>query len=173
MIILKILVVSDNHGDRYALKELYEIYKNEVDYWLHCGDSEFGQTHDAWKIFKTVEGNMDISGQFPLVRVENFEDNNFVVVHGHKHQVKRSTEPMKKLALEHDSKVVFYGHTHVAKVTSEDGRYFINPGSISEPRGHLPKGSYAIYEETKEETAIQFFDWNHDKLPELSQKLAL
>ena len=36
---------------------------------------------------------------------------------------------------------IFYGHTHVAKVDKMDDIFFINPGSISQPRGQLRIGS--------------------------------
>ena len=35
---MKILVVSDNHGDENGL-ELIHGYEDEIDHWFHCGDS--------------------------------------------------------------------------------------------------------------------------------------
>lgn len=168
---MKILIVSDNHGDQFVLEELHNIYQDEVDYWLHCGDSEFKKENVVWDIYQSVEGNMDWSNQYPFVRVVEIENQNFVVLHGHKHNVKRSLADMRDVALEEDAQFVFYGHTHVPKVSFKDGIYFINPGSITQPRGTLRVGSYAIYEEDKDGKAVQYYDWNHNKLPKLSQQL--
>lgn len=169
---MKVLVVSDNHKDEASLEELIYIYEDEsVDLWLHAGDSEFGADHAVWETFKTVKGNMDWENEFPLVRVETTAEKPFVLLHGHKHQAKYSRDSMAKVAKENDAHIVFYGHTHVAKVDTKDGIFFINPGSIAQPRGNLRKGSYAIYEQNEEGEWIRFYDWNHNELTELSQKL--
>lgn len=168
---MEVLIVSDNHKDEYRLEELVNIYRNDMDLWLHCGDSEFGINHSLWETFKTVRGNMDWENQFPEVRIEKVEDEVFAVLHGHKHQVKYSLDAMAEVASENDAKIVFYGHTHIAEVSKMDDIYFINPGSISQPRGSLRVGSYAIYEKNGKNEQIRFFDWDHNELDELSQKL--
>ena len=94
---MKILVVSDNHRDESSLEELIHLYKDEVDYWFHCGDSEFKSSHPLWKTFKSVNGNMDYRNEFPDYRVETVGDENFVIVHGHRHQVKFSFNSLKKI----------------------------------------------------------------------------
>ncbi|HIZ71521.1 MAG TPA: metallophosphoesterase [Candidatus Atopostipes pullistercoris] len=168
---MKILVVSDNHGDENSLEELIHIYEDEIDHWFHCGDSEFKSSHSLWDTFKTVNGNMDYRNEFPDYRVETVEDENFVIVHGHKHQVKFSFEALTELANENNARIVFYGHTHIANVTKENDIYFINPGSISQPRGSFRKGSYLIYEKNNDEEYITYYDWNHNKIEDLSQKI--
>ena len=167
---LKMLIASDNHADDTRLYDLLSIY-NDIDLWLHCGDSEFYIDNELWDSYKTVRGNMDWENKFPEVRSEKASDFNVVVLHGHRHQVKNTNSLMLDEAVENDAKIVFYGHTHVAKVEKEQGIYFINPGSISQPRGDLRVGSYAIYEKNNEGEKISFYDWNHNELPELSQKL--
>lgn len=168
---MKTLVVSDNHGDEHSLEELIDIYHDEIDLWLHCGDSEFPSTHSVWDTFQTVAGNMDRPGEFPNSLVESRKGNIFGVVHGHNHQVRYSLEPMVKLAKDNDARIVFYGHTHVAKVDKQDGIYLINPGSIVQPRGSIREGSYAIYENDGRKEEIHFFDWNHNPIESLSQEL--
>lgn len=165
------LIVSDNHRDKESLDDLVHIYEDEIDLWLHCGDSEFGSDHSIWNTFKTVKGNMDFEKKFSEVRIEKQETTAFGVLHGHRHQVKTSLEPMAEVARANDVSIVFYGHTHVAKVDKMDDLFFINPGSIAQPRGPLRVGSYAIYEETEEGQWIYFYDWNHNELKDLSQKL--
>ena len=167
---MKILIVSDNHQDASRLEELLDIHE-DIDLWLHCGDSELYIENKLWNSYKTVRGNMDWESNFPEVRVEQTPDFNIVVLHGHRHQVKITNDLMLDEAKKNNAKIVFYGHTHIAKVEKEKGVYFINPGSISQPRGDLSIGSYAIYEQTNEGGFMTFFDWNHNELPELSQEL--
>lgn len=167
---MKILVASDNHREETGLYDLLNIY-DDIDLWLHCGDSEFGIHNPLWSSFNTVKGNMDWENAFPNIRIEEVNDNRFIVVHGHNHQVRKSYELLLEEATKYNAGVVFYGHTHIAKVDQVNGVYFINPGSISQPRGSLQMGSYAIYENNEENSFIHFYDWNHNKIQELSQKL--
>ena len=167
---MKILVVSDNHRDESILEELLNIY-DDIDLWLHCGDSEFSQTHALWDTYKTVRGNMDFEASFPESRTERLGDTTVVVLHGHKHQVKRTLDLMEQEAHKNNAEIVFYGHSHVAKVDKKNDISFINPGSISQPRGELRVGSYAIYEKKGEQEWIRFFDWNHNELKQLSEQL--
>lgn len=168
---MKVLIVSDNHKDEASLEDLIYIYEKEIDLWFHCGDSEYGMDHPVWKKFITVQGNMDWENKFPKIAVEESEGTRFVVLHGHNHQVRRSVEPMVEVAKANDASIVFYGHTHVAKVEEQKGTYFINPGSITQPRGSSKVGSYAIYEEKEKDRFIRYYDWNHNELGELSQRL--
>lgn len=170
---MKILVISDNHGDTYAMEEIYSIYEEDIDLWIHCGDSEFMEDHPQWSAFKTVLGNMDFSTVFPISRVEEYQGERFLILHGHKHHVKRTYDLLKEEAKDEGARIVFYGHTHVPKVDKENGIYFINPGSIAQPRGPIRKGSYAIVELNGDEGYITFYDEDHNELAELSQTLYL
>lgn len=168
---MKALIVSDNHYNLESLTELTTIYKDEIDLWLHCGDSEFTSKDPIWDTFKPVRGNMDSGYALPLDRLEDFGDEKILIVHGHNHRVGFSLDRLHQLALDQGADVVFYGHTHIAKVDKIDDIYFINPGSIVQPRGDLRIGSYAIYEKNNEGRFIQFYDWNHNEMKELSTVL--
>ena len=113
---MKALIVSDNHSNLEILEELTHIYQDEIDLWLHCGDSEFMSDDPIWDYFKTVRGNMDIDYSLPVDRVEKFEDENILVVHGHNQRVGSTFDILKELAIEKKADVIFYGHTHIAKV---------------------------------------------------------
>lgn len=168
---MKALIVSDNHADRTSLNELISIYENKIDLWLHCGDSEFMSTDSIWDVFKTVQGNMDIDYSLPLERVEQFGEESVLIVHGHQQRVGATLDYLNDLADAKNADIVFYGHTHIAQMDQIEERYFINPGSIVQPRGALRVGSYAIYETNKKGRFIRFYDWNHNQLSDLSTKL--
>lgn len=168
---MKALIVSDNHGNIQILEELIDLYQDEVDVWLHCGDSEFMSTAAIWETFKPVRGNMDTGYALPLEHLETFGDERLLVVHGHNHRVGFTLDFINELAREQTADIVFYGHTHIATVDKIKDIYFINPGSIVQPRGALRVGSYAIYEKNKDGRFIRFYDWNHNEIPELSTEL--
>lgn len=168
---MKALIVSDNHGNLEVLEELITIYDDEIDLWLHCGDSEFMSNHPIWDYFKTVRGNMDIDYSLTSHQMVKFENERLLVVHGHNQRVGFTFEYLEELAQNQEADLVFYGHTHIAQVDKVGEKYFINPGSIVQPRGSLRVGSYAIYEKNENKRKISFYDWNHNELPELSEKL--
>lgn len=168
---MKALIVSDNHYNRESLTELIDLYKDEMDLWLHCGDSEFAADDPIWDTFKTVRGNMDFGVGIPPSRLVDFGEEKILVVHGHTYSVGSTMVLLKDFAEEQGADVVFYGHTHIARVDQIDGIDLINPGSIVQPRGALREGSYAIYEKNDQERFIRFFDWNHNEIKELSTVL--
>lgn len=171
---MKLIIVSDNHGDTYYMEEILSIYENEVDSWIHCGDSEMKEDHPLWQNYKTVIGNMDYATGFELERLVEFNENKILVVHGHKHAVKKSNEEMKKRAKEEGVNIVFFGHTHIPSVEQEDGILFINPGSLTQPRDRNV-GTYLFMDldRDSEEVSLVFYDQNHNKLEELSASYSL
>lgn len=140
---LKILVVSDNHGDEGILNELATHYKDEVDYFIHCGDSELSNTDLIWEIYHPVKGNMDFY-PYETESVVQTPLGNIVVAHGHLHDVKQTDEELVRLARENKAKIACYGHTHIMDYHTTDGVTIINPGSVRLPRGTYPYPTYAL-----------------------------
>lgn len=168
---MKALIVSDNHGIDRDLYELMTIYEHDIDLWLHCGDSEFRLNDPVFDVFQAVLGNTDFD-HFPPQEVNELAGRKIVHVHGHQHSVSFGVEGLNRLAEKENADIVFYGHTHIAKVDFMNGRYFINPGSINFPRGTLREGSYAIL--TLDDTpSISFFTNDHEIIEDLSQPLNL
>ena len=62
-----------------------------------------------------------------------------LVVHGHEQGVYYSSSGLTEKAKETKSKIVVFGHTHVAAEISYD-TYMVNPGSISLPRQQTKPG---------------------------------
>ncbi|MDN6196103.1 MAG: metallophosphoesterase family protein [Alkalibacterium gilvum] len=171
---MKIVVVSDNHGNTYFMEEIYSIHQEDTDEWIHCGDSELLVDHPLWHTYKTVLGNMDITNEFQLMRSEDIGQLRYLVAHGHQHNIKRSYSKLSKIAKKEDAQIVFYGHTHIPKVEKEDEIIFMNPGSIAQPRDRH-KGTYLVLTLDDEATIAEctFYDQDHNKVEELSTKVAL
>lgn len=171
---MKIVVVSDNHGNTYFMEEIYTIHQEDTDEWVHCGDSELLEDHPLWQHYKTVLGNMDITNKFKLSRTEYIEGFRYLLVHGHKHSVKRSYDRLIKEARAEDVNVVFYGHTHIPKVEIEEGVVFINPGSIAQPRNRA-QGTYLVMEldDSLTSAELTFYDQDHNIQHDLTTHISL
>ena len=61
---MKYLVVSDNHGDRRILVDLFAYYKDQVDLMIHCGDSELSVNDELWQEAYVVTGNCDYDPKY-------------------------------------------------------------------------------------------------------------
>ena len=138
---MKILLVSDTHGDTQLLKQVISSEK-DIDIVLHAGDSELPpyMIQDVL----TVKGNCDFY-EYHAFRNLNIEGYNIHIEHGNKIKIQDS------LFLENnDYDIVVFGHTHTVKVLKSvnGNKFFFNPGSLTRPRDN-EKGSYIILEISK------------------------
>jgi putative phosphoesterase len=140
--------MSDSHG--YS-KPIVQILNNNptADFFIHLGDGyrEFSRVaedftedygYDPDK-FICVRGNSEFGVQnLPDTLVLPFEGKKVLITHGHKLNVKYGLDTLKSLAVTEKADIVLYGHTHRKNEAFENGIYFLNPGSITEPRGSFP-----------------------------------
>ena len=167
---MRLIVVSDSHGNSRILNEIASKYINEVDAFVHCGDSELSSKDTIWNVMDTVAGNCDDDRNFPDVYINDEIEFPYLIVHGHQHGVRYSLEELKQEAKSEGVTFVFYGHTHILKFDKEDGVFIINPGSIQQPRGELREKTYCLFEATNDEVSIRVFNQKHIELPELYKK---
>ena len=136
---MRILVVSDTHGQ---CGRVYEIYKKLVteaplDLIVHCGDYSSDaleiqarlRVHVAW-----VKGNCDGGFGDDNWSILETEYGNFLITHGHMENVDFSQQNLYYKALENDCIGAFYGHTHRSAYTQIGDVYMMNPGSLTKPR---------------------------------------
>lgn len=166
---MKVIVVSDNHGETYYMEEILSLHQEDTDAWFHCGDSELPAEHPLFQKYKSVKGNMDFEKKFKDTLVVELEGEPFLIAHGHQHSVKRSFNQLRTEAKEANSRLVLYGHTHIPKVDREEGIFFVNPGSIAQPRDR-ELGTYVAITIPDDKSTVTFtyFDRDHNKLSELS-----
>lgn len=133
---MRIGVVSDTHRNASSIELLGEKIK-AMDVLIHLGDN-VDDISTIKKYYKgkiiNVKGNCDFSTKTPNERVEEIGGKKIFLTHGHRYSVKENLLKLRYKALETDSKIVLYGHTHIAKIDFEEGIWYINPGSASEPR---------------------------------------
>lgn len=142
---MKIIALSDSHGDMYSVKKIIEKHK-DADIIIHCGDNTRDEMDDIRLLYKDkmyyiVRGNCDFRGEYPSSICTDITDVKFFITHGHLYNVKYGLLNLKLKAEEENAKVVLFGHTHTALNDYDNGIYFINPGSC-----HGRQGTYAIIE---------------------------
>ncbi len=151
---MKILVISDNHGNMSSLEMLADMYKEQIDMVIHCGDSERNPA-EIQKLFGlpcyVAEGNCDYFSSFGEDETEHLievGDHVCFITHGHRQGASWGEEELVEKALELGADLVFYGHTHrpAYSVYDEEGVTVLNPGSISLPRQYPPKRTFLIVE---------------------------
>ena len=130
---MKILIVSDTHGHEENLERVVEKV-GKIDCLLHLGDVE-GQ-----------EDYNDFFSELPREIVVTIGDYRILMTHGHYYGVSVETSMLKEEALARGCNVALYGHTHRPDLEIESEITVLNPGSLSYPRQHGRKPSYAIME---------------------------
>ena len=161
---MRVLVVSDIHGDLRAAETIEEILNKEIiDKVIILGDMYkrgFSSNYHVADILNqyagkiiALRGNCDSDND---VRVSNFEvldkivlkinDKLFFFNHGHLYNY--NTLPI-------DVDYYVQGHTHVKQIKKVSDMTLLNPGSISSPRDGS-KPSYMIIDDY-----ISIYDYDH------------
>ena len=154
---MKVMCISDIHGNIECLKKAIEKYREEdcekliilgdfSSYYYSSTDFEIAEilNNMAGSII-AVEGNCDNSSigelfHFTLGYIKRIDINGRKVTLTHGHIYDRYNLP------ENCGDIFISGHTHVGTIEKVEDRYILNPGSISRPRGGTNK-SYIIIDE--------------------------
>ena len=165
---MKILVVSDSHGESADIIKLKEKYANETVAMIHCGDSELDNGDPALEGYIYVRGNCDYDARFPNEVVTNIAGYRFFITHGHLYNVRMTLQSLSYKAEEEGAQIVLFGHTHhVGSEMGNDGVLYVNPGSILLPRGRKDR-TYAILEIEDHTVHVQIHDHEGNLLKNLS-----
>lgn len=165
----KMLIVADNHEDRQPIEDLIHIYEGEVDHMLHLGDSMFPDLDKVWQQMIPIKGNNDSGEGYIEQTVVCLGEAKIFATHGHQLDVGKSRGKLAEKAKEKNCQFACYGHTHETKVEEIDGVLVINPGSISQPRGPVPRKLYAILSVDEDRHyQLEYYDHNHREVKELS-----
>lgn len=166
-----VLIVSDSHGLTEELREIKA--RHQVDFMIHCGDSELDIDADELEGFYKVRGNCDFDLRFPDEQLIELGGITFFIVHGHLHNVKRDLITLSYAAEEKQASVICYGHTHIAGISEVNKKLFINPGSIRSPRG-IDEKTYAILKwSTLDKIEINYYNLKGESYGKLDYKTSL
>ena len=129
-------VISDTHRYNWIIENAVSKLQG-IDLLIHLGDN-VQDIKEIQKYYKgkiiNVKGNCDFSVDIPSEKIEVIENKKFFITHGNRYDVKYDISRLRYRALEVGAEVVLYGHTHISKISFEDGIWFINPGSPAVPR---------------------------------------
>ena len=145
---MKILIVSDTHGQE---KNLEEVLKKEepIDALIHLGDLEGGEdfisTHVKCPVY-LVSGNNDFFCSLPREREITLGKYKVLITHGHYYYISMGTEMLKEEARARNFDIAMFGHTHRPYLEQELDVTVLNPGSMSYPRQEGRKPSYMVME---------------------------
>lgn len=145
---MKILIVSDSHGNLSALKTAVE--REQPDQVFHLGDMISDARRLAERYPKLpvacVMGNCDAynNDEGPDQVAVKAGGAQFFLCHGHRCHVKLGTVLLMREGREACADVVCFGHTHKA-VCRRDGSgvWLVNPGSVG---GVNAPATYAVAE---------------------------
>lgn len=160
---MKILVASDIHGSAYYAKKLKERIEKEVpdqiillgDLYYHGPRNQLGMEYAPMEVAKilnsykniivSTRGNCDAEVDMMISEFEFKESiektingKKFFFSHGHKYN--RDSYPNS------DFDIMVYGHFHTGFIEKENGKIFVNSGSVSLPKNGT-KNSYLIIDE--------------------------
>ncbi|GAA2977160.1 metallophosphoesterase [Lentilactobacillus parakefiri] len=154
---MKIVVVSDSHGDRGIIQELVSKYAGKVAGIFHCGDSELPLDDPLVSQLQIVRGNMDFA-EFPEQVVQEVNGKRILLTHGHHQNVNGGLLNLELYARSLSADIVLFGHTHQLGATFDDQMLFVNPGSIADPRGQYASlgGTYAIISMDQKYYTVQY-----------------
>ena len=161
---MKLMIASDIHGSRFFTERMLERYQaEEADKLLLLGDILYhGPRNDlprgydpknvatllnsVKKALLCVRGNCDAEVdqmvlEFPILAdyaILWLEGRTVFATHGH-HYGADDPPPLQK------GSILLHGHTHLMAMEERDGYLYLNPGSVSLPKGGNPN-SYMIFE---------------------------
>lgn len=146
---MRIIVFSDTHNSSGSMKKIFERNQDvSVFIFLGDGERELNEMRSLYpdKKILNVRGNCDFSDS-PLMGTYSYKNIKILFTHGHRYNVKYSTDYLYYLALENNAHIVCFGHSHCRFYNYSDGVHILNPGSGSQPRDGKPP-SYAFIDIT-------------------------
>ena len=140
---MRILVISDSHGDPYAVKQAVDEQPTaKILFYLGDGEHDLSLVEGRQNIYiHKVKGNCDYGSTLPSYVIDEVDSVRIYATHGYVERVKYGKTLLRQYAADNKATIALYGHTHVADTTYDDGIWLVNPGSIR-------MGEYAVIDIT-------------------------
>ena len=126
---MRIIIVSDSHGNRDGIEKLISNEKFDYLFFLGDGLSDLG-LYDNLENVIAVSGNCDFFSIVPNERVVKVGQYNILATHGNRYGVKKGLNELRERAEMEKVDFVFFGHTHKALVENINNIYYVNPGTF-------------------------------------------
>jgi len=166
---MKIVVISDTHGNLEGLRILSKKIKGLTDTIIHLGDDSPDTEileNDSFNVIK-VPGVYESIYTLPDTKrriIQEFCGKKFLITHTrsrHSNDLPSDISPEK---LSENVDVILFGHTHIPVIeTDKNGKIWINPGHLKEndKRGYPP--SYAVIEIEPKKIEIKIYNFLTDE----------
>lgn len=149
---MRILLISDSHGNNEAVDELIVKWP-DIDLYLHAGDSECHPR--SIYPFRQVRGNCDYAFDIQEELLIPTPFGNILMRH--------KKEVSDKKLKDNNVRVFLYGHTHVPECVKRKGIAFINPGSLAYPRSEYGQ-TYMVLDLSKDLIDVKLYSFETEKV---------
>ena len=142
---MKILIVSDTHGDSSPIKKIMDIH-SDFSIIIHAGDYARDLDFISGGTERySVKGNCDSpASPAPERQLLRIGRNRIFLTHGHLQNAKGSYRQLVAESKENRADICIFGHTHLPLSENSDGILLINPGSAAKTRSRTGDASYAV-----------------------------
>lgn len=139
---MKILVISDSHGNRPAIINAVEKEHPQQVLFLGDGLRDVDVLQEKFPLLPilAVPGNCDYGSFDEPERLIEIRGVRILMMHGHTRNVKYGTLSACYAAREAGAQILLYGHTHRPSVDYDGSLYVMNPGTI----GDRARSTYGI-----------------------------
>lgn len=130
---MRILVLSDSHGDYYAMKKAIEAQPDaEVVIFLGDGHLDFEHAKPllADKRIYCVQGNNDFHCKYPKNSIITEGNLRIYITHGHYEYVKSTLSGLISISKRNNCQLALYGHNHRQQEDVCDGIRMFCPGAL-------------------------------------------
>ncbi|MFH0807915.1 MAG: YfcE family phosphodiesterase [Elusimicrobiota bacterium] len=169
---MKIVLVSDSHGNTQALAKLGKQFASKAGLFIHLGDDSSDAkilSEEGLRVLK-VPGVFETFYTIPEIQVRKLCEycgKKILITHTpHKHSNDlpglASPEELVKNA---KADIVLYGHTHIPKIETDiSGVVWINPGHLKLGDDRGKPMSYAVLDLTEHKFEAKIYRFEDDSL---------
>lgn len=165
---MRILIFSDNHGDRDNLARIIKLH-SPLDRIFSLGDSEMKETELSELEIVGVKGNYPFEPKFPYELKFVFEGWSVLLTHGHLYHVKMGLAKILQKAYDEKVDIACFGHTHRTHLEETAGIILLNPGSLSNWRSH-ENPTFAVLDLDSSEVNVRIFNVYGNIIKQLKKK---
>lgn len=134
---------------------------------FHCGDSELPSNDDIWQGINVVAGNCDYDEGYSEIKMVDVEGKKVLIAHGHQFYVGLGLDRYSYFAEEKEADIALFGHIHQPVAQMIGKTLYINPGSVSQPRGSINIKMYAVVTILEDGYKVSYHDLEHKEIPGL------
>jgi len=166
---MKVVVMSDIHGDEKRFARIVAKHKEDADYIISLGDSELKQKRLLEHDVLAIKGNYPFDAGFTREHVMEIAGRRLLLTHGHRYRVKTGYESLYHRMLDIPVDIALHGHTHNKSFKRIREKFVLNPGAVGDLRNE--GSTYMVMRFMEETVEVDWMDTDthemidHEVLP--------